>query len=271
LTDWPSLPWPQVDAARLDLWAPVVVGVDELGRWVTITLPERNLLLGGEPGSGKSAAASMVVATAALDPMARLTLLDGKRVELACWAGIAQHVVGPSLDDAIDVLRLLVCEMEARYDRLLSLRKRVLTAADGFGLHLLVVDELAFYTHGPDRSGTRTFAELLRDFVARARAVAMPTIAATQKPSADVVLSYLRDLFGYRWAMRCSTPHASDTILGAGWAGQGTSAGTIDPRQHGVGYLLAEDDHPVRLRTCYLTDGELDLLARRAERLRGGR
>jgi DNA segregation ATPase FtsK/SpoIIIE-like protein len=131
-----------------------------------------------------------------------------------------------------------------------------------------VVDELAFYTHGSDRTGTKMFAELLRDFVARARAVAMPTIAATQKPSTDVVPSYLRDLFGYRWAMRCSTPHASDTILGAGWAAQGTSAATVDPRQRGIGYLLAEDDHPIRLRTCYLTDAELDRLARRAEHLR---
>jgi DNA segregation ATPase FtsK/SpoIIIE-like protein len=132
----------------------------------------------------------------------------------------------------------------------------------------VVIDELAFYTHGPDRTGTRTFAELLRDFVARARAVAMPTIAATQKPSTDVVPSYLRDLFGYRWALRCSTLHASDTILGAGWAAQGTTAATIDPRHRGIGLLLAEDDHPVRLRTCYLTDDDLDRLARRAERLR---
>jgi hypothetical protein len=88
LTGWAGLPWPEVDAPRLDLWAPVVVGVDELGRWVTVRLPERNLLLGGEPGSGKSAAA-MVVATAALDPAAKLTLFDGKRVELACWSGVA--------------------------------------------------------------------------------------------------------------------------------------------------------------------------------------
>jgi DNA segregation ATPase FtsK/SpoIIIE-like protein len=158
--------------------------------------------------------------------------------------------------------------MEARYDRLLATRRRTLTAEDGFGLHLVVIDELAFYTHGPDRTGTKTFAELLRDFVARARAVGMPTVAATQKPSADVVPSYLRDLFGYRWALRCSTPHASDTILGAGRAAQGASAATIDPRHRGVGLLLAEDGHPVRLRTCYLADADLDQLARRAEQLR---
>jgi DNA segregation ATPase FtsK/SpoIIIE-like protein len=46
----------------------------------------------------------------------------------------------------------------------------------------------------------------------------MVTVATTQKPSADVVPTFLRDLFGFRWALRCSTPEASDTILGRGWA-----------------------------------------------------
>jgi S-DNA-T family DNA segregation ATPase FtsK/SpoIIIE len=42
--------------------------------------------------------------------------------------------------------------------------------------------------------------------------------AATQRPSADIIPTSLRDLFGYRWAFRCSTEASSDTILGHGWA-----------------------------------------------------
>jgi hypothetical protein len=70
----------------LDLWQPIPVGVDEAGDTVYLSLPEHNVLLGGEPGSGKSAALSLLVASAALDPSVKLWLLDGKLVELAPWA-----------------------------------------------------------------------------------------------------------------------------------------------------------------------------------------
>jgi DNA segregation ATPase FtsK/SpoIIIE, S-DNA-T family len=95
------------------------------------------------------------------------------------------------------------------------------------------------------------------------------TVATTQKPSADVVPTYLRDLFGFRWALRCSTPDASDTVLGRGWASQGYSAASIDPAARGVGLLLQEGGVPVRLRSCYLDDLELAELAHSAELLRG--
>jgi hypothetical protein len=83
------MPWPCADAGELSLWEPVPVGVDELGEPVLIGLEERNVLLGGEPGAGKSAALSVIVAMAALDPSVRLWLLDGKLVELAAWADSA--------------------------------------------------------------------------------------------------------------------------------------------------------------------------------------
>ena len=69
--------------------------------------------------------------------------------------------------------------------------------------------------------------------------------------------------------MRCSTPQASDTILGQGWASQGFNAASIDAALSGVGFLLAEGGQPARLKACYLSDIDLDGLARRAERLRG--
>jgi S-DNA-T family DNA segregation ATPase FtsK/SpoIIIE len=96
----------------------------------------------------------------------------------------------------------------------------------------------------------------------------MVTVATTQKPSADVVPTFLRDLFGFRWALRCSTPDASDTILGRGWASQGYSAAQVDPTARGVGLLLQEGGVPVRLRACWLDDVDLAELARRAEALR---
>ena len=85
------------------------------------------MLLGGEPGAGKSAALSLLVATAALDPDARLWLLDGKLVELSAWAPCAQRFAGPDSSEAIALLRELREEMEARYRELLARGKRKVT------------------------------------------------------------------------------------------------------------------------------------------------
>jgi hypothetical protein len=269
LADPQPIGWPLANAGGCSLWAPIPVGEDEDGNQVTVTLPERNLLAGGEPGAGKSTVVQLLIAAAALDPSVVLTLFDPKLVELAVWQGRAHRLVGPDVEEAIDVLKALIGELDDRYLTLLANRARKVTHGDGLPLHLVVVEELAFYTNGPDRKASAAFSVLLRDFVARGRAAGMVTVATTQKPSADVVPTYLRDLFGFRWALRCSTPEASDTILGRGWASPGHSAASIDPTARGVGLLLQEGGVPVRLRSCYLDDLDLADLARRAEQLRG--
>jgi S-DNA-T family DNA segregation ATPase FtsK/SpoIIIE len=242
--------------------------VGEDGQPVNLSLPERNLLLGGEPGAGKSVALSLPVATAALDPTVNLWLLDGKLVELAIWAGCAEHSVGVSVAEAIDVLRQLRTEMELRYAELLAGRKRKVGPADGMALHVVVCDELAHYLTAPQRKEREEFANVLRDLVSRGRAAGVIVLAATQKPSSDVVPTSLRDLFGFRWAMRCSTPHASDTILGAGWASAGYSAAEIDAAARGVGFLLHEGGLPVRLRAFHLDDDAVASVAEHAEAIR---
>ena len=119
-------PWPNLAAERLSLWQPIPVGLDEDGELVTLSLVERNILYGGEPGSGKSVAQSLGTATAALDPDVKLHLFDGKYVELAPWAGCAEHMIGPNQDEAIDVLKELVADMDGRYMQLLANKRRKL-------------------------------------------------------------------------------------------------------------------------------------------------
>ena len=213
------------DARRLSLWEPIPVGVDELGDTVTIALPERNVLLGGEPGAGKCAALSLLVATAALDPSVRLWLLDGKLVELSVWAPCAERLAGPDIDEAIALLRDLrdgdggALPRAARARPAQDHPRRRAGAAPGR------LRRAGVLPGREDRKQRIEFAELLRDLVARGRAAGVIVCAATQKPASDVVPSALRDLFGFRLALRCNTPQASDTILGQGWASAGYSAG----------------------------------------------
>lgn len=267
----PPLPWPDVAADRASLWQPIPVGVGEDGQAVTVQLRERNLLLGGEPGAGKSVALSLLVATAALDPACKLWLLDGKLVELATWSRCAEGSAGVNVSEAIEVLHNLREEMDRRYAQLLQSGKRKVAQDDGLPLQVVVIDELAHYLTTSDRKERSEFSDLLRDLVSRGRAAGIIVLAATQKPSADVVPTSIRDLFGFRWAMRCSTPQASDTILGSGWASAGYSAANIDPASRGVGYLLHEGGIPQRLRSYYLDDPSLASISVRAELLRGHR
>lgn len=254
--------WPNADAAQLSAWLPVPVGVDEDGQPVMVSLVERNVLIGGEPGAGKSVGQSMLALTAALDPGVRLHLFDGTQVDLAFLAGCAAHMVGPNLDEANQVLGALLTDMDQRYLWLLANRHRKLPLEGGPPLEVVVIDELAFYCTD------REFVAKLRDLVARGRKAGIIVLAATQKPAGDVLPTSLRDLFSIRWAFRCSTPDASDTILGRGWASQGYTAHHIDPAYRGIGYLLADGGRPVRLRTFYLGDDDLAAAARRAEQLR---
>jgi DNA segregation ATPase FtsK/SpoIIIE, S-DNA-T family len=228
------------------------------------------VLLAGEPGSGKSVAVSMLVATAALDPSARLYLFDGALVELAPWRHCAEVFVGDDPNHALQVLEGLRGELAARL-RLLQQRDRRKVEADDaerLGLLVLVVDELAFYLNTGDRTRDAKLAEVLRDLVARGRKTGIIVLAATQKPSNEVIPTKIRDMFSFRWAFRCTTPQMSDTILGAGWASAGYSAHTIDAAHRGVGLLLAEGNLPRRLRTYYLTDAHLAGLADQAAAIR---
>jgi hypothetical protein len=263
-----SLACPLVTATEFDVWQPIPVGVDEEGQIVTLSMPEHNVLFGAEPGGGKSVALSVLVAAFALDPSVTLWLFDGKLVELAPWLDCAHRFVGPDIELAITVLEELRSEMDDRYRDLLSRKVRKVSPGDGLGLHVVAIDELALYVAGVDKKLANRFAELLRDLVARGRAAGIIVLAATQKPSIDIVPSALRDLFGFRWALRCATREASDTVLGSGWSSGGFSAADIDPARRGVGLLLHEGGTPIRLRSFHLTDADVGAISERAALLR---
>jgi hypothetical protein len=257
-------PSPLLDVESCSLWNPVVLGVGEDGAPVSISLFEHNLLIGGEPGSGKSVALSSIVAAAALDPTVHLVLLDGKEVELSLWLDVAGHFVGRSQVDAVEALKEVQAEMDDRYMELSESRLRKIEKWGRDGLILVVIDELALYLRGGEKTLRDEFADLLRDLVARGRAAGIIVVAATQKPSHDIVPTFIRDLFAYRLALRSTSPEASDTILGQGWASQGFSAAMIDPQRRGVGYLLAEGGIPRQMLAANICDEQLKLLVNRA-------
>jgi len=254
---------------RYSIWQPVHLGIDETGAPVHVTLAERNLLIGGEPGSGKSVTLNLIVGHAAVSIDCRLVLIDGKRVELGLWRACAEAFIGPSIVDCIATLRRLQSMMDSRYDVLLDAGRRKITAETGLPVVVVVIDELAYFSSTVgDTKQQKEFVALVRDLVARGRAAGIIVVAATQRPSADIVPTSLRDLLGYRLAFRCSTDSSSDVILGHGWANEGYTATDIDPAARGVGWLIAEGGIPRRIKTAFLDDAQVAAVALRAAKLR---
>jgi S-DNA-T family DNA segregation ATPase FtsK/SpoIIIE len=253
----------------LSIFDPVYLGIDEFGAPVYVPIIYRNKLMGGEPGSGKSGLLNTFVAHAALSVDCRLCLIDGKQVELGLWRDCADVFVGPDLGHANATLRRVQRVMDNRYAYLLAHQRRKIRRDDGMDAILVAIDEIAYFsaTVG-DKPDRERFAALLRDLVARGRAVGIIVIAATQRPSVDIIPTSLRDIFSWRFAARCTTDISSDIVLGHGWASRGYTANTIAPEDQGVGYLIAEGGTPRLCKAAYLTDADIIALARYARQIR---
>ncbi|HEY3503733.1 MAG TPA: FtsK/SpoIIIE domain-containing protein [Actinocatenispora sp.] len=244
----------------LSMFDPIYLGRDEYGRPVYVRLIYKNLLSGGEPGSGKSTLINAICCHAVLCTDVRLVLFDGKWVELGQYEDVADKFVGPDLAAAIITLKRLQTVVDNRYAWLRAHGRRKIERSDGLKVTVAVVDELAYFsaTVG-SKQEQEEFSTLLRDIVARGRACGVIVVAATQRPSGvDIIPASLRDIFGYRHAGRCTTADSSDLVLGRGWASQGFDASTIAPEQSGVGYLLAEGGVPVLMKTPWMSDGQIE-------------
>jgi S-DNA-T family DNA segregation ATPase FtsK/SpoIIIE len=256
----------------LSMFNPVHIGLDEFGVPVHLTVIYKNLLAAGEPGGGKSGLLNAVVAHAALSPRTRLVFFDGKLVELGLWdtwGEVADEFVGPDIGHAIITLRRLQRVMDNRYAWLHASQRRKISPGDGITVIAIIIDEIALYsTVLGTKAQQDEFVTLLRDLVARGRAAAMPVIAATQRPSIDIIPKSLRDLFGYRAAFRCTSDGSSDIILGDGWSGKGITATAIPPTNQGLCYLIAEGGTPRLVKVAYLTDDDITGLAHYAATMR---
>jgi len=259
--------------AAANFWGRIAIGPDVRGLPISISVVERSGLIGGEPGAGKSASGNVILLAAALDPRVILWLADGKGGgDLEPFESLCEYFEGDADPEAFyEMLQAALKDMKARYALLKKLGKRKVTEElankhPELRQKLLWVDELMFYT--TDEEYGRKITKALRNLVSRGRAAGIITFCATQKPGSDVVDTSLRDLLSIRWALRCTTPEASDTILGKGAAAAGYSAKTIEPEMRGAGLLWAEGSNPVMVRADYYTDDQVAVLLERAHALR---
>lgn len=238
--------WEKCPIDRTDLTAPV--GADISGKPVEIRFSSPDsphLLVAGTTGSGKSVALDTILKGLVRYDAAsvRLQLVDPKGTELVDFED-DPHVdgaIGMDADDAIQILEAAVAEMEARYRAMKAVRARKLVdfnakveTADRKPWIVIVLDEYADLTSDPEDK--RSIEDLLRRLTQKARAAGIHVIAATQRPSADVISTTIRSNFPAQLALRVKTATDSRIVLdetGAeSLAGQGdallhTTEGTV--------------------------------------------
>lgn len=265
-------PWPLLDEPEWDFWRALPFGRDARGRGVALAMLWTHLLVGAVPRMGKTFAARLVAAAAALDPYVRQVVFDGKGgTDWRAFGRLAwrfgKGVRPATVERLADTLGELVEEMNGRYDRLGAyppedVPEGKITPAisrdpdANMPLILVTIDEVHRYLESKKHG--EAILDALVELAKVGPAVGIILNLATQKPDADAMPTELRDVLTTRFGMKTMTWQASDTILGAGAYKAGLDASKFLRSHKGVGILLGADDEaateePITVRT-YLLD-----------------
>lgn len=245
------------DRPRGAYMVPLGAGVDG-ARWVSL-LDVLNVLIGGEPGAGKSMLLNTWLAslTQAHEPdELQLTLVDPKRVELAGWRGLP-HLAGPiatTAEEAEGAIDLLLDDLDRRARMMQSVGARNLASYNGLSdrplpLHLVVIDELTDLTLAAGGPRSDLFKKLIR-CASTGRALGVLFVVATQSPRSEIVNGNLKAAMNTRLAFRTASRTDSRVILDR------PDAASISRRTPGR-LVWAHDGRVERLQGYYVTDDVL--------------
>ncbi len=232
---------------------PIALGVDLTGAPVAVDLARApHLLIAGATGSGKSVAVNAILLSLLyrLDPSElRLLLIDPKMLELSVYNG-APHLLAPVVTDpreALAALKWAVREMERRYELMSKLgvrgvegynaRAEKLRRAGGlFELETMVGCDpengepiVEFERLAPDKMARivviidemadlmmvagKEIEHCVLRLAQMGRASGIHLVAATQRPSVDVITGLIKANFPTRISLQTASAADSKTIL----------------------------------------------------------
>lgn len=169
-------------------------------------------LLGGATGAGKSVLLHSLLAGLAQREHTQFVLIDPKRVEFPAWQwGDRAACIATGAEGALEGLRLVRAEMMRRYEWCEDNRVKSWPAGDDRPRLVVVIDELAELTLGPE---SKEIVNTLQSILAMGRAAGVLLIDATQRPDATVVPTILRDNHRLRICLGTESAEATKMILG---------------------------------------------------------
>jgi len=229
-----------------------------------------HLLVAGQTGSGKSVCINTIIASLLFQftpDELQLLMIDPKMVEMAEYDGIPhlKYPVVVDLAEAGKVLLWAIEEMERRYKLLSELSFRNIesfnnavpalprqpgqAAAKPLPYMVIIIDELAdLMMFAPD-----DVEPAICRLTAKARAVGIHLVVATQRPSVDVVTGLIKANMPTRIAFAVSSMIDSRVILDTGGAENLLGRGDML-------FLPFDQGKPLRVQGTWVSDDEISAL-----------
>ena len=224
-----------------------------------------HLLIAGTTGSGKSVCVNSLISTILYKKRpdeVKMILVDPKVVELKIYNDVP-HLLTPVITDpkkALQALQYCIDEMERRYSLLDQLRVRNIEGynktikttdylADPLPYILVVIDEFADLM----LTSSKQLEPAVSRLTAKARAVGIHLVLATQRPSVDVITGVIKANIPSRIAFMVSSVTDSRVILDAPGAEMLLGKGDM---------LFKPSWTPVltRIQSAFLSDDEVERL-----------
>jgi DNA segregation ATPase FtsK/SpoIIIE-like protein len=223
-----------------------------------------HLLVAGQTNSGKSIGLNVIITSLLMThtpETLRLLLIDPKRVEMTPYNGIP-HLLCPVItepDTALSALESVVAEMERRYELLEGSGSRNLdsyNSKDGvekLPFLVVLIDELADLMLTGDKEAVET---AINRIAAKARAVGIHLVLATQRPSVDVITGTIKNNIPSRIAFKVSSQIDSRTIL--------DQKGAEDLIGKGDALIsVVSSNRLTRVQCAYVSEGEVQSIVTR--------
>ncbi|PKB67156.1 MAG: hypothetical protein BZY82_04010 [SAR202 cluster bacterium Io17-Chloro-G3] len=238
---------------------PLALGQGSGGEPVVADLRELpHLLIAGATGSGKSVCINALIVSLVgnmLPNHIRLLLIDPKRVELTPFNGLP-HLLTPVVvdtDKVVPALRGVMREMHRRYRTFEELGARNIEAyhrhpkrQEPMPYLVLAIDELADLMMASPYDVEQTLCRLAQ----LGRATGIHLIAATQRPSVDVVTGLIKANFPSRISFAVVSQVDSRTIMDSAGAEKLLGKGDML-------FLSSDSPKPQRVQGAYVSDREI--------------
>ncbi|NNN08384.1 MAG: hypothetical protein HKL85_04220 [Acidimicrobiaceae bacterium] len=193
------------------------IGLDDNGDEVAASFYGQSILIGGNPGSGKSVAMRVILAGLAASRNVCLVGIDPKHAELSMWRPrFTQLVLGNEVEPTASLLTELLAEVQRRAEYLATAQTATLQPTNEHPWIVLVIDEWAELGAAGDAKQRTHIEALLRRYLSLGRAVGCTALLITQRPTSDSVNPGTRALTTHRFALKCGDRYQAEAILGVG-------------------------------------------------------